>query len=336
MGRDPRQSVRVSTTPARLWSAGTSILAAVAAATVLLSGVAPVAASPQDPAAGPTAGSVASASAPWTAAGPYPRALDLRARGKVSPVRQQENYSTCWVQSAVASLESCLLPERPYRLLGEQPGQPHGSLLTFEGHGDNRLAAAYFARWDGPVLEHLDPYPRKGRSPEGLRAAFHLQEMLFLPVRAGPLDNDAVKWAVSTLGGVSAAMAFLSEHMDRGTNSYYSSRPGLFLNHYVTCVGWDDDYPADRFATRPPGDGAYLIKNSWGADWGDAGYFWISYYDANSAGTWRCSTGPRARGTSTPSTSTTRSAGRRASASARAARGSPPGTPAPAAARSRQ
>ena len=50
----------------------------------------------------------------------------------------------------------------------------------------------------------------------------------------------------------------------------------------MTCVGWDDALPGlARSTDAPPGDGAFLIKNSWGTDWGDAGYFWISYYDAN-------------------------------------------------------
>ncbi|HEU5335670.1 MAG TPA: lectin like domain-containing protein, partial [Terriglobales bacterium] len=43
--------------------------------------------------------------------------------------------------------------------------------------------------------------------------------------------------------------------------------------------GWDDNYPASKFLKPPPGDGAFLAKNSFGPSWGDGGYFWISYYD---------------------------------------------------------
>ena len=60
--------------------------------------------------------------------------------------------------------------------------------------------------------------------------------------------------------------------------------------HAVTVVGWDDDYPAGNFKTPPPGDGAWLIKNSWGTDWGTSdengnklGYYWESYYDTHVA-----------------------------------------------------
>ncbi len=57
-------------------------------------------------------------------------------------------------------------------------------------------------------------------------------------------------------------------------------------NHGVGIVGWDDAYPAraSRAARRtPPGDGAFLVRNSWGADLGDSGYFWVSYYDRSFA-----------------------------------------------------
>eukprot|EP00833_Pecoramyces_ruminatium_P002758 jgi/Orpsp1_1/1176790/evm.model.c7180000059018.1 len=70
------------------------------------------------------------------------------------------------------------------------------------------------------------------------------------------------------------------------------------LNHSVTIVGYDDDYPVSNFLQgmvngtdiSPPGDGAFICKNSWGSrddqfyakpEWGynGTGYFYLSYYD---------------------------------------------------------
>lgn len=70
-------------------------------------------------------------------------------------------------------------------------------------------------------------------------------------------------------------------------------------NHSTLIVGWDDGYPKENFQAEsnqlPPGDGAWIVKNSWGAlindvphrnEWGllnteelNTGYFHLSYYD---------------------------------------------------------
>ncbi len=274
--------------------AGTCLLLVVALASLAaLSGDLPEGAAGAAPAPATAAfagtGSAASSpgAAPWETAGPYPAAFDLRAEGRLTAVRSQDSYSTCWIMAAMGSLESVVLRKEglPLDFSENNLANHMSSRLDYEGMAPSELALAYYARWEGPVRESSDPYPRPGKSPPYLPAVRHLQEALFLPERQGPLDNDAVKWAVMNYGGLDAAVDFHVqdefESWNASTHAYFNatrSKP----NHHILVVGWDDAYPASDFlaGSRPPGDGAFLIKNSWGADFADEGYLWVSYYDA--------------------------------------------------------
>ena len=64
----------------------------------------------------------------------------------------------------------------------------------------------------------------------------------------------------------------------RRASYYYNGSSST--NHDVLVVGWDDNYAAANFATTPAGNGAFIVKNSWGTGWGSSGYFYVSYYDS--------------------------------------------------------
>lgn len=53
------------------------------------------------------------------------------------------------------------------------------------------------------------------------------------------------------------------------------------INHAVSLVGWSDGFPKECFDPMPPADGAWMVRNSWGEDVLENGYFYISYYDSN-------------------------------------------------------
>lgn len=70
------------------------------------------------------------------------------------------------------------------------------------------------------------------------------------------------------------------------TSEYYNwehsaqyNPDSMSANHAVTIVGWDDSYPKENFSITPPGDAAWIVKNSWSDVWGENGYFYLSYYD---------------------------------------------------------
>ena len=118
-------------------------------------------------------------------------------------------------------------------------------------------------------------------------------------------DTEDVKNAIMNHGGVAVLMYFDEQYYNYEKSAYYYY--GSYdTNHAITIVGWDDDYDASNFATdyswyeeqgidvsdfrnktkAPADNGAWLVKNSYGPESDDAGYFWMSYSDRCAGGTY--------------------------------------------------
>jgi len=211
----------------------------------------------------------------------FPSSYDLRAQGKLTPVKDQGNCGSCWTFGTYGSLESMLMPSEVWDFSENNLKNTHGFDQEPCAGGNAYMSAAYLSRWGGPVHEQDDPYnPLSGVSPIGSIEKNHLQEALIIPDRAGPLDNDKIKQALLTYGGLYTTMYWNSSFYYSLQDSYYYNGTNN-SNHAVVIVGWNDGYPASYFPTVPPGNGAFIVKNSWGKGFGDYGYFYISYYDSN-------------------------------------------------------
>jgi len=235
---------------------------------------------------------VAAATSPLAAAtsgaaqaGGAPASFDLRAAGKVSPIRDQGRWGTCWAFASLASLESSLLPGQAHDFSENNLANRAGFSLGYDSGGNSYMAAAYLLRWDGPVSEADDPYApyasTPAPSPADAAVGTHVHEVLELPSRTSASDNEDLKWAVMTYGAVYATMYWTGTAFRDSTDAYYSGGGGA--NHAVAIVGWDDAYALSRFGSAPAGPGAFLVRNSWGTGFGQDGYFWVSYYDPSFA-----------------------------------------------------
>lgn len=221
--------------------------------------------------------------------GAPPASYDLRTSGKVTPVKNQGYCGSCWSFGAFSSLESWLrMGAAPTTLDFAEAdlNDYHGfDVPSCEG-GNDFMSTAYLARWSGPVLEANYPYPYAPQvtGAPGAPVAKHVQDVIFLPNRTGPTDNTTLKNAIMTYGAIAVAYyvdtAASSGYWNEAKDSYYYNGTPK-TNHEVTIVGWNDSYAKTNFTKTPPGNGAFIVKNSWGTGWGAAGYFYMSYYDTS-------------------------------------------------------
>lgn len=96
-------------------------------------------------------------------------------------------------------------------------------------------------------------------------------------------SNEAIKEAVKENGSVVVDMYYNEEFFNRDTSAYITSKDARYGNHIVTIVGWDDDFSKENFNNEPLNDGAWIVQNSYGPEWGDYGYMYISYEDSSLA-----------------------------------------------------
>ncbi len=211
-----------------------------------------------------------------------PTRYDLRERRRVTPVRDQGIYGTCWAFAALGAVESAMLPEEEAQFAADHMTLCNGFNLTQYDGGDYTMGMAYLAAWKGPVYEADDPYGDEETNPE-LTAVKHVQEMQVINGK----DYEKIKEAVFKYGGVQTSI-YNALRSSQSQSPYYNKEESAYCyigtekpNHDVVIVGWDDSYPKENFSVDLEGDGAFICQNSWGTEFGEDGFFYISYYDTN-------------------------------------------------------
>ena len=204
---------------------------------------------------------------------PLPPVFDLRQLNALTPIRNQGYTSACWCFSSIAALESRMLLSGlgEYDLSENNMYYGHGYVGLHTG-GNRYMSSTYLMRGAGPVLESLDPFQfDQGQYHPGITPAAYVPGAVWMPQG---LSLDIIKQTVMEFGALDAAMNFTDSYFNTGNYSYYyPGFAGASINHLVNIVGWDDDI------STAGGRGAWIVRNCWGTDWGDNGYFYVSYND---------------------------------------------------------
>lgn len=212
--------------------------------------------------------------------------FDLRNFNAVTPVKDQGHMGACWAFGATGALESAFLIATNITLdLSENNVQNSG--LRYSYYGDPSLTEGglifsgltYFLSWLGVVNAEYDDYDELGKISPIIFAPdnYHILDAVVID----PENITAVKEALVKYGALTIFVEGANPN-----NAYYNQNTSASYcdnesrgNHFVTLVGWNDTFSKDNFRLTPPGDGAWILKNSWGTNWGDEGYYYLSYYD---------------------------------------------------------
>lgn len=240
----------------------------------------------------------------------YPSSYDAREAGLVTSVKDQHPFGTCWAFGMAAVLETSLLSQNKgtYDLSEEhlsyffsnRQNDPLGNTAddknTVAGNyhdigGNDYLAAVFLSTWSGMTTEDDVPFPTDASHSQDLttaisgdksyHAAAYLKNASF-----SNYTEERMKEMLLADHAVSIMFYMSENYVNPDTAAYcypVSSSSTKRINHIVTVVGWDDNYSKENFlpASNVTSDGAWIVKNSWGDQKGDNGYYYVSYQDSN-------------------------------------------------------
>ena len=218
-----------------------------------------------------------------------PSRYDSREWGWVSSVKDQGTMGSCWTFGTCGALESALLKATGIEYDFSENNMQN-SMLQYSKYGIKNKneggrredGVEYLLSWLGAMPSEFDTYDELGKLSPFIFSdeKIHIFDAIFVGPRENATDNDALKKAILRCGAVTTGFYYWPDDslFNEETAAYYQINEST-TDHAVTFIGWDDNYPASNFKMTPPGNGAFILKNSHGTDFGENGYLYISYYD---------------------------------------------------------
>ena len=231
----------------------------------------------------------------------YPARYDARDNGWVTSVKNQGNYESCWSFSSLSAIETNLIkngradasldlsenqfayffynrqPDKLGYTVGDYNTTSRGNYLSAGGTLQGTGLA--LATWAGVTTEARSPYMTIPDASLCYAADYSVRNVYLYNYSITNLAGSVsmIKQAILDHGAVACGINMIAQYYNPTNYSYNCQTAGG--NHAIAIVGWDDSYSKDNFNAKPASDGAWIVKNSYGPEFGDQGYFYVSYED---------------------------------------------------------
>ena len=222
-----------------------------------------------------------------------PSRFDVRDWGWDTKVGDQTFTSGCWAFATISAFESNIRKATGFEYNASTRNM-HRTMTAFSEYGnlnpdgvnDTGTPVNYLVSWLGPIPEIYDPLDNFAKIDNlyFLNESIHVQDVMITRGRDYNLSNTDIKKLIITYGEISTSYGLSNGPPDLNINTSASySQKRSHGTHAMVIVGWDDNYPASNFYITPPGDGAWIYKNSYGTNkkGNDKGYVYVSYYDVD-------------------------------------------------------
>jgi len=208
-----------------------------------------------------------------------PPSFDWRTKGAVTGIKNQGDCGSCWAFSTTGSTEGChAISTGKLVSLSEQNIMDCSDAYGNEGCDGGWMTQAFEYIINNKGVDTESSYPYQGEDGTCHFSKKNIGATLtsYVNVTSGD-ENDLLTEAVN--GPVSIAM-------DAGLDSFQFYTSGVYsdpdcgnnmdsLDHGVLVIGW---------GALSNGTDYWIVKNSWGTDWGLNGYFWLARNDNNMCG----------------------------------------------------
>ncbi|CAF3576687.1 unnamed protein product [Rotaria sp. Silwood1] len=206
-----------------------------------------------------------------------PDTVDWRDKGYVTPVKEQGQCTSDWAFSATGSLEG-----QHFNATGKLVSLSEQNLVDCSDKQGNmgcvggEVDQAFQYIKDNGGIDTEDSYPYEDDDNQCRFKVENVGATVTGFINIQSKNESALQEAVATIGPISAAI-------DASHNSFQLYKHGVYhepfcsqihLNLAVLVVGYGTDSGKDY----------WLVKNSWGVNWGDQGYIKMTRNKRNECG----------------------------------------------------